>query len=271
MNANVFFMELRRHRRVILIWCAVLLVLNAFMMFFYPIVIESGVFQQMDSFFSNPFFKGMMTTFGVDLENMTSPLGYYVTYNAVYTMLLGSLVAILLGGRLVAREEKEKTAEFLLTKPVTRGEVLNSKMAALAVLVTGLNVVVVLAGFIMLEIFSDAPYDVGAFLTVSWQTWLLTLAFGAVGFLVAALAKRARAVTGASLGIVLGFYIVSGLSRISESTRAIGFISPFRFVQTDIVAGAPDGGWWRAAYFIGLAAVCVLVSHIVYRRKDILL
>jgi len=271
LNANVFFMELRRHRRGILIWCAVLLCLNAFMMFFYPLVVESRIFEQMNSFFSNPFFKGMMTTFGVDLENMTSALGYYVTYNAVYTMLLGSLVAVLLGGRLVAREEKDKTAEFLLTKPVTRGEVLNSKMAALGVLVTGLNLAVVLAGFVLLEVFTDAPYDLGAFLTVSWQTWLLTLAFGAVGFLVAACAKRARAVTGASLGIVLGFYFVGGLSRVSESTRAIGFISPFRFVQTDIVAGASGGGWWRAAYFIGLAALCVLVSHIIYRRKDILL
>ncbi|MCX7020849.1 MAG: ABC transporter permease subunit [bacterium] len=131
MNANIFFMELRRHRRGILIWCAVLVGLNTFMMFFYPVVIGSGVFEQLDSFFKNPFFKGMLTTFGVNMENMTSVLGYYVTYNAVYTMLLGSIVAILLGAGLVAREETEKTAEFLLTKPVTRGEVLNSKMAAL--------------------------------------------------------------------------------------------------------------------------------------------
>ena len=264
-------MELRRHLRGILIWCAVLVGLNAFMMLFYPLVIESGVFEHLNTLFSNPFFKGMLTTFGVDMKSMTSALGYYVTYNAIYTMLLGSLVAILLGSGLLAREEKEKTAEFLLTKPVTRGEVLNSKMAALGVLITGLNLAVVLAGFVLLAVFTDAPYDVGAFLTVSWQTWLLMLAFGAVGFLVAALAKRARAVTGACLGIVLGFYIVSGLSRVSESTRAFGFISPFRFVQTDIIAGASSGGWWRAAYFIGLAALCVLGSHLVYRRKDILL
>jgi ABC-2 type transport system permease protein len=271
MNANVFFMELRRHWKEILIWSGVLVGLNVLIMFFYPIIVQSQVFKQLDAFFQNPFFKGMLTVFGVNLDNMTNASGFFVTYYGLYTVLLGSIVAILFGSKLIAEEESQKTAEFLLTKPVTRREVLNSKLAALGTLITALNLVVVLASLVTLEIMAEGPYDAGVFLIVALQTWLLMLTIGAMGIFISTLSKRGRSATKVGLGVVLGLYFINGFTRIFETTRAYGFISPFRFVDTDIAVGQFGCDWWRVAYFVGLTALLYLGSHLVYRRKDILL
>jgi len=271
LNANVFYMELRRHWKEILIWSGVLVSLNVIITFFYPIINQSQLFQQLDAFFNNPFFKSMLTVFGVNLDNMTSPLGFFVTYYGLYTLLLGSIVAMLFGSKLIAEEESRKTAEFLLTKPVTRCEVLNSKLAALGALITVLNLVLVLASLATLEIMADAPYDAGVFLIVALQTWLLMLTIGALGILISTLSSRGRSATKVGLGVVLGLYFINGFTQISETTRAYGFISPFRFVDTNVAVGHFGCDWWRVAYFIGLTALCILVSHIFYRRKDILL
>jgi ABC-2 type transport system permease protein len=271
LNANVYFMELRRHWKEVLVWSAVLVGLNTLITFFYPIIIQSKVFEQLDSFFNNPFFKSMLTVFGVNLDNMTNVLGFFVTYYGLYTLLLGSIVAMLLGSRLIADEESRKTAEFLLTKPVTRAEVLNSKLAALGTMLTALNLIVVPASLITMAIMADGPYDAGIFLIVALQTWLLMLALGAMGVFISTLTTRGRFATKVGLGVVLGFYFINGFTQISETTRAYGYISPFRFVDINIAVGHFGCDWWRVAYFIGLTALCILVSHILYRRKDILL
>ena len=56
---------------------------------------------------------------GIAVDSFKSPLGYY-TFAFTYSLLFGAIQAMNLGIGIVSKEEREKTADFILTKPVSR-------------------------------------------------------------------------------------------------------------------------------------------------------
>jgi ABC-2 type transport system permease protein len=67
--------------------------------------------------------------FGMANLEVTSLSGFYGVIN-FYLVIMGAIFAIILGAGILAKEERDKTAEFLLVKPVTRTWVLGQKLAA---------------------------------------------------------------------------------------------------------------------------------------------
>ena len=47
-------------------------------------------------------------------------------------MVLGSIFAIVLSSNILLKEEYNKTAEYLLTRPLTRSEIFFSKLAVIS-------------------------------------------------------------------------------------------------------------------------------------------
>ena len=63
--------------------------------------------------------EAVQKALGVEMSNITSLLGYY-SFVLVYIVLIGSVQGCNLGLNILSKEERDKTAEFLLVKPVKR-------------------------------------------------------------------------------------------------------------------------------------------------------
>ena len=271
-KANMYFRELKHNRASFIGWSLSVSVLILLGMAFYPVITQGDMLKQIKALFENPFMKGIMSAFGADLDVLTNVLGFYSTRNAIFIMLLGSFFSILLAGKILAQEEREKTAEFLLSKPVTRLEIVWSKLAAYFTYLLMLNVIILVTGFISLEIFKgDGDYNLAAFLIHSFYSFLLMLTFGAIGLFLSLGIKRGRPITNISIGIIVGGYFIDVLSKISASVDKIGYVSPFKFVDTEVLR--PDFGleWWRVLYFLGISLVLFALTFVIYRKKDILI
>jgi ABC-2 type transport system permease protein len=169
----------------------------------------------------------------------------------------------------VLKEEYDKTAEYLLTRPITRSEIFFSKLAVVGVNVFLLNFVTALAGFICMELVKKGPFSITSFLILSFYTLLLNLLFGSIGLFMSTLVKRAKPVTTFAIGMVLIFYFIYTLSKITESISAIGYISPFRYVDMNVVNPAYRLDIWHLAYFLGITLLLTGLSYRIYKRKDI--
>jgi ABC-2 type transport system permease protein len=271
LNRNIYLKELKRFRTSVIAWCISIGALILTGMAFYPVLMEENMLKQISAFLENPFMKNIMSTFGLTLDVMTNILGYYVTRNSVFIILLGSFFSILLAGKILAQEEHEKTAEFLLTKPVTRLEIAGTKFAAFFTCLVFLNVNILVIGFISLEIFKgNNEYRMTSFLIHSFYAFLLMLTLGTIGFFLSLLIKRGRPVTNVSIGIIVGMYFVDVLSKATKSADKIGYLSPFKYVDSRVLL--PDYGliWWRVAYFLGISFVLIILSFTIYKKKDIL-
>jgi len=272
LNKNIYFRELKHHRTSFIIWCLSLIVLIWLDMAFYPILMKGDMMKQMSFLFENPFMKSMMAAFGASLDVFANVLGFYAARNTVFILLLGSFFSILLAGKILSQEEHEKTAEFLLTKPVTRSEIVWSKLAAFLSYVLTLNIVILIAGFISLEIFKgDSEYSLTAFLIHTFYSFLLILTFGAIGLFLSIWIKRGRPTTNISIGIIIGGYFIDAASKITPSLDKIGYLSPFKFVDSSVLS--PDYGlmWWRLLYFLGISFLLFTLTFISYKKKDILI
>jgi len=267
MNRNLFLKELRKNIVSLIIWTVVITFLITLTMSVFRTFMEN---QAKITGMLNIIPKGALQFKGVsNLNDLMSVLGFYAANNVIYMMVLGSIFAIVLSSNILLKEEYNKTAEYLLTRPVSRSEIFLGKLAVVILNVFLLNLITSLAGFICLEIVKTAPFSVNSFLILSAYTLLLNLLFACIGIFISTLVKRARPITAFAIGMVMIFYFIFTISRITESISKLGYLSPFRYVDMNVVSAGYRLDILRLTYFVGLSLILLLFSYRIYLRKDI--
>lgn len=267
MNRNLFLKEMRRNAFSLLIWMIIITLFISVTMAVYRTFVEnqSKILGMMSLIPKEALqFKGIS-----NFDDMLSVLGFYAVNNVIYMMVLGSIYAIVLSSAILLKEEYNKTAEYLLTRPLTRSEIFFSKLAVLSLNIFLLNLITTLAGFICLELVKNEPFSIRAFLILSLYTLLLNILFGATGLFLSTLVKRAKPITTFSIGLVLILYFLFTLSKITEGAAKIGYLSPFRYADTNAINPSYSIDLWRLSYFIGISLLLTGLSYWFYKRKDI--
>jgi ABC-2 type transport system permease protein len=269
MIGALYLKELRLNRSQFAIWAAVIVSLIAMTMAAMPSMLKSST--SVASFIA-AYPPEFLKAFNFDASSFGSPLGFSVVYNMIYTMLLGSIFSITITARTLNREQSERTAEFLLVRPIGRTAVFATKVAAWLTLLSGMNALLFAAGAASLAAFTPAGFSwsLHDYAVISAYAALITVAMGGVGLLLSALARRARSLTGPAIGIVLGLYLLDIVAKITEDYGAIGWASPFKWLDTGVTRAGYGMTWWRAALFLGLFAVTAVAAALAWRRKDIL-
>ena len=268
MNRILFYMEMRRNFRSLILWSAVIGVLIFFTMSFFRTVLQyqqqiAGMVQMV------PAMAMKMRGFS-NINDIFSILGFYTANNLLYMMLLGSIYAIVLSSNILLKEEYGKTAEYLMSRPITRHDIFTTKLTLAFLNIITLNFFATLIGLISIMIFKKGPFDLKPFLVISLYTLLLNLLFGALGLFISVMMKRARPVTSSCVGLVLVLYFLYTISRMSGVDGTFGYLSPFKWVNINVMSQSYGFEFSRFAAFLGITAMLILVSGFIYRRKDIL-
>lgn len=267
MNRNLFLKELGRNALGLIIWTIVITLFISVTMAVYPTFVENqSKITGMLSLIPKEVlqFKGIS-----NMNDFLSVLGFYAVNNIIYMMVLGSIYAIVLSSGILLKEEYNKTAEYLLTRPITRSEIFISKGTVVLIYIFILNIITAFGGFISLELVKNGPFSIRAFLILSLNTLLLNILFAAIGLFMSTIVKRAKPITTFSIGLVLIFYFIFTLSKITEGASKIGYLSPFRYVNTDATNPAYSIDILHLAYFIGISLLLTGIAYRLYQRKDI--
>lgn len=267
MNRNLFLKEIRRNLTGLMVWTVIITVLITVTMSVFPTFIEnqSRVFAMFDILPKELLqFKGISR-----ISDLQSVLGFYAVNNIIYMMVLGSVYGIVLSSGILLKEEYNKTAEYLLSRPLTRSEVFFSKLAVVSVNVFFLNAFTTLAGFASIELVTSDPYNVEAFLILSLFTFLLNFLFGAAGLFLSTIVKRPKPITALSIGLVLILYFIFTISKITDRFSDIGYLSPFRYINTEVTDPAYGIDIVNLLYFTVLTMLLLFFSCRLYLRRDI--
>src|SRR4030042_4173420 len=210
MNRNLFSKEMRRKALSLMLWMIIITLLISVTMSVYRTFVENqskvlGMISLVP--------KGALEFKGIsNLNDLLSVLGFYAANNIIYMMVLGSIFAIVLSSNILLKEEYHKTAEYLLTRPLTRSEIFFSKLAVVFLYVFVLNLITALAGLICIELVKNGPFNIKAFLILSFFTLLLNILFGTIGLFISTLVKRPKPVTPFGIGLVLVFFFFFTIS-----------------------------------------------------------
>ena len=80
--------------------------------------------------------------FGMDRLNFGTLIGFYAVECGNVLGLGGAFFASLCAAGMLSKEEKDRTAEFLLTHPVSRRRIVTGKLVAVFVQIVVMNVIV---------------------------------------------------------------------------------------------------------------------------------
>src|SRR5664279_658366 len=267
MNRNLFLKEMRRNASSLITWLIVITILITVTMSVYRTFMEN---QSKITGMLTLIPKGALQFKGIsNFNDLLSVLGFYAANNVIYMMVLGSIFSIVLSSNILLKEEYDKTAEYLLTRPLARSEIFISKTGVVLLYVFLLNFVTSLVGFICIEIVKNGPFSIKAFLILSFYTLLLNILFGAIGLFLSTMVKRAKPITTFGIGLVLIFYFIFTLSKITQGASKLGYISPFKFANVDAINPSYSIDLWHLAYFLGITFLLITLAWRVYRRKDI--
>jgi ABC-2 type transport system permease protein len=109
----IFKRELRAHRKSLILWSAAILLVIVSALGKYSTAVASG--QSINALFDQiP--EAIKAVLGMGNFDLSTISGFYgMCY--LYLALLAAVHAVLLGANIIAKEERDKTTEFLLVKP----------------------------------------------------------------------------------------------------------------------------------------------------------
>ena len=263
---NILRRELKRNRRSFIMWTIAMALMNFAVMSVYPTIAKdqgsiNEILNQMPDF--------LLKAFNLDKLNMADILGYYGTKGYISFVLFGSIFSILLGSSILSKEENDKTIEFLLAKPITRGQMITSKVLCYLIYIFLFNLIVSVVTYISFEGVKIQDFSLKTFLMLSIAPFVVNITFANIGILASIFVTRRRVVYSFSIGLVMGMYFISTMAEIAEELKFLGYFTPFKYADAVdiIVDGGIKGVYWGVLLLVNVAAIGL--TYWIYGRKDI--
>ena len=261
---NIFFRELKANLKSLVIWCVIIGLL---------IVIGNAKFI---AYYGNPemlkildaFPPALLDALSMKGFNLTTVTGFYGIM-FVYFGLMGAIAAAMWGSEMISKEERNKTVEFSLVLPVTRGRVVTAK--ALAALIDCILLVLVTWGVSLVSVRQFNPDQAFySFLALEMRAlFMIELIFLALGLLLGCAMKQYKWSASTAVGIILVTYFLSIISAMQENLDFLKWFTPFKYYDAIALF---TSGHLDSTYLLLSAAiivVCVAVAYLAYNRRDL--
>lgn len=258
----LFKHEMKQNSKTLMIWS-----LAVGLMCFVCILMFSemkGMVGEMDEMFSS---MGSFTkAFGMDQMSIGTIMGFYGIECANILGLGGAFLAALLSIAMLSKEESNRTAEFLLTNPISRVRVVTEKALSIVSQLVLFNIIVVLLSCIGFLILGE-KVDWGNLFLFHLAELILQLQIVGICFGISAFIKRGS--LGIGLGLATSFYFLNIIANISDKAEFLKYLTPYSYTEaSDIFTnGTLEGKYLVIGILFGI--IGYIVAYLKYTKKDI--
>jgi ABC-2 type transport system permease protein len=259
---TILLHELRLNKIALIIWSAAISFMLGICIMIYPEM--STQMGDISSMFSD--MGAFSSAFGMDKLNFGEFMGYFGVECGNVLGLGGALFAAIVGSNALAKEEKEHTAEFLLTHPLSRGRIITEKLLSSFAQVCLLNAFAIAVSCVCM-VAIDVEADAGTLALVFLAYLILQIEITAVTFGISAFFRRGA--LGAGLGLVFGVYFMNILANLTEDLKFLKYITPFGYADGAYIIPEKALEIKYLAVGIVIAAVGIAAAYWKYTRKDI--
>ena len=261
---NIFIRELKSNLRSLLIWSGIMI-----------LFIWIGI-SKFSGYQSNPEIlqildglpPALLTAFNFKAFNLTTVTGFFAVM-FTYFVLMVSISAAMWGSDIISKEERDKTVEFALTLPVTRGRVVTAKI--LATLVNCIALLLVTWGASLVSVAQYKPdSEFYSFLALSMLAlFIVQMIFLAVGVLLGCAMKQYKRASAVAVSLLLGTYFLSVLSGLNENLEFLKYLSPFKYFDPAVLLHESRIDITFVAISAGIIAVCLVGAYLTYSKRDL--
>lgn len=263
---NIILRELKANRKALIIWSVCMFLLVASGMAKYT-AYTSGTGPSINELVkAMPFSIKALLGFGS--FDMSAMSGYFALL-FVYIELTAAIHAALLGAGIIAKEERDKTTEYLMIKPVSRAAIITSKLIAALINVIVINIVTLLSSLVMVAAYNKGKDISGEISVMMLSMFIVQLIFLSLGTVLAGCMRNPKASGSIATGILLIAYFVSKITDIVNNLSFLNLISPFKYF--DLKNMVEGNGLNIGIVLLSLALVAVLsvLTYFFYQKRDL--
>ncbi|WP_298842657.1 ABC transporter permease subunit [Clostridium sp.] len=262
---NVFIVEMKAHRNVLIIWAVGIIFMVVAGMGKYVALSSSG--QSMNDLFAQmP--KSMQTLFGIGIFDLSKASGYYGML-FLYLALMATIHAIMLGANIISKEERDKTAEFLFSKPISRNKIITAKLAAAFMNILIFNIITLVSSIVVVGKYSKGESVSGEIITLMVGMFVMQLIFMFTSTAIAAVSKNPKTATSISTAVLLITYILSMVIDLNGKLINLKYFTPFKYYEAkNLILGS---GFQLSFVILSIVIVLSMIktTYVFYKRRDL--
>ncbi|WP_105615644.1 ABC transporter permease subunit [Vallitalea okinawensis] len=262
---NIILRELRANRKALIIWCVAMTLFVAVGMVKYSGFANMG--EEVNELMASlP--EALQKAFGLGSINLTEVGGYYSMF-FIYFMLIAGIHASLLGSTIISKEVRDKTADFLMVKPVTRTQVITSKIIAALINVIILNFVTCLSSILFVQYYNTGDSITNLIIQMNASLLIIQLIFLSLGLFISALTRTSKKATSISTAVLLTAYFLSIAISIYEDISFLGYLTPFYYFDAEAIMLGEGIEMIYLFIAIVIIAISIPITYHQYRNKDL--
>lgn len=263
---NIYWREIKAHRKSLIIWSIGIIFMVASGMSKYTSLYSSG--HSMEKLMADmP--KSMQVIMGAGSFDLSLATGYYgVLY--LYLLVMATIHAVMIGANIIAKEERDKTSEFLFVKPVSRKQIITSKLAAAFSNIVVFNLVTLISSILIVSKFSKGEEDVTNEISILMTgMFFLQLLFMMIGSGIAALMKNPKRAASLSTGILLITFILSIAIDLNEKLESLKFFTPFKYFEAKNIMYGGDLDVKFVLITVTLIFSLLVMTFVFFQKRDL--
>lgn len=262
---TIFKYEMKQLKGNVLIWSVSLFLVIILILPVYIGMMSSAETMVLEGFGDNPMLEAM----GVTLDVIATPLGTYA-FLTFFVFLASAINGMNMGLKMITKEYMQKTADFILTKPHSRGKIFFSKTLAILVSALIIGLAYFLGSWVGMVIGAGGDYNFLVMTQIAFSVVFIHMIFAALGLFAGIIFPHIRASLLVATAVAFVSYVIGSFSNKMGYT-ALTYLSPYHyFTSAEII----KTGSYELRFLV-LSALLIFVlmgiSYYLFRKKDIVL
>lgn len=258
--------EFKRNFKSLILWASIVAGTAALMLLLFPSFEDA--FSNIEDFLS-VYPKEFLEIFGIGEGglDMSTFYGWFGVEGFLFVNLIGGSYAAILGGSILSKEEDDKTIEFLLSKPISRSQILFGKLTVVIINLLLLNSLVATVLLIAFLIYGE--HNLQMWFLYSYAPFILQMIFSSISFLISVFVTKSRKVISLSIGLVIGLYVIDLISTLTKEFEYLKYISPYEFINAVMIVNDQRIKPLYLFISIFIIGLSITLAWRFYQKKDI--
>lgn len=263
----MFKREMKINLRGFIVWTSILIGLFLVVFLVYPSIVNNdsiGMMNEMMKLFP----EEMLKAFNMDISSIDSAFGWLKTEGFVFVLLITGIYSGILGSNILLKEESDKTIEYLNSVPITRKNIVLSKIFCGLLYIILMVLVIGIFNFIGLYISGD--FNKKVYILLSITPVFSSVVIFAICLFLSTFTHKTKKTLGISLGIVFASYFFNIIAEMGESTDFLKYVSVYTLADIRNVILNASINPLLVSLTIGITVILIVLTMIHYERKELL-
>ena len=258
--------EMKINFKNFLIWLSILIGLFLVVYLIYPSLINSESMKSINDMMQI-FPEDLLKAFNMDISSIDTAFGWLKTEGFVFVLLITGIYSSILGTNILLKEENDKTIEYLNSLPITRKDIMKSKILCGLINIT--LMIIIFGIFNLIALTLSGKFDISLYLLLSITPLFSSLSIFAISLFISTFFHKTKQSISISLGLVFISYFLNVLSSMGTTTEFLKYISIFTLPDIRNVIVNKSVNPIMPILTIIISIIFISLSIIRYEKKDL--